>query len=109
MGSNIVLVTRINWGAVKTQICAPTPSVSGCVVLVVMKVEAGWKICISNKFAMMLLFGEHILRPTEIYCGKNLRKKGTDLKYSLEIALKRHADLPTLGKIRTKCIPMKLE
>lgn len=74
-----------------------------------MKVKAGCRICICNKFAMMLLFGEHTPRPTEIYCGKDLRKKGTDLKYSLEITLERHADLPTLGKIRTKCIPMKLE
>lgn len=74
-----------------------------------MEVEVGWRICISNKFKMMLLFGDHTLRTTELYCGNDLGTKWADLKYSLEIALKRHADLPMLGKIRTRHIPMKLD
>lgn len=46
-----------------------TPRVSDSVGLMVMRVEVGWRICISNKFPVMLtlLSGDCTLRTTDLY------------------------------------------
>lgn len=62
---------------------------------------------------LTLLSGHHTLRPTDLYYGNRggdeVGTKWTDLKYNMEIRLRRHSYLPILENAGTKSILVKLQ
>jgi len=53
--NDIGLAARIILRTVKHRFLSCTPGISDSLVLVVMDMGAGWRICLSNKFPVMLI------------------------------------------------------
>lgn len=71
MRNDIGLAARIIRRMVKHRFLSCTPGISDSIGLVVMDMEAGWRICLSNRFPVMLipLYGDPTLETPDLFYG----------------------------------------